>query len=67
MQLYKTLQMIDYNTDAKGWLTDTEYENWARKKEYENFKETLKRITKYLADFLVSRTEEYKKAAWDLC
>ena len=67
MQLYKTLQMIDYNTDAKGWLTAAEYENWARKREYENFKETLKRITNYLAGFIVSRTEEYEKAAWDLC
>lgn len=67
MQLYKTLQMIDYNTDANGWLTDSEYENWSRRIEFENFKETLKRIKSFLADFLVSRTEEYEKAAWDLC
>lgn len=67
MQLYKTLQVIDYNTDANGWLTDSEYENWSRRIEFENFKETLKRIKNFLADFLVSRTEEYEKAAWDLC
>ena len=67
MQLYKTFQMIDYNTDANGWLTDSEYENWSRRIEFENFKETLKRIKSFLADFLVSRTEEYEKAAWDLC
>ena len=67
MQLYKTFQMIDYNTDANGWLTDSEYENWSRRIEFENFKETLKRIKKFLADFLVSRTEEYEKAACDLC
>ena len=64
MQLYKTLQMIDYNTDAKGWLTQEEYENWARKDEYEVFKSNIKDLTNFLAEFLVSRTQAYKDAEW---
>ena len=67
MKLYKTLQMIDYNTSPKGWLSAEEYEHWYRKHEFENFKDTLHRIKNYLASFLVSRTEEYEKATWDLC
>lgn len=67
MQLYKTLQMIDYNTEAKGWLTDSEYENWSRRVEYESFKEELKKVKNYLAQFIVSRLDKYKEAEWDLC
>lgn len=66
MQFYKTLQMIDYNTDADGWLTKEEYENWARKDEYEIFKSNIKALTNYLAEFLVSRTQAYKDAEWCL-
>lgn len=64
MQFYKTLQMIDYNTEASGWLTKEEYEKWARKDEYEVFKSNIKDLTKYLAEFLVSRTQAYKDAEW---
>lgn len=67
MQLYKTLQMIDYNTEAKGWLTDSEYENWSRRVEYESFKEKLNKVRNYLARFIVSRLDKYKEAEWDLC
>lgn len=66
MQLYKTLQMIDYNTEAKGWLTSSEYENWARRIEYENFKENLKTVKNCLASFIVGRLKEYEDAEWCL-
>ena len=66
IQLYKTLQMIDYNTDASGWLEKEEYENWSRKIEFENFKDTLHKVIHSLAEFLVSRTEAYKAAEWCL-
>lgn len=66
MQLYKTLQMIDYNTDADGWLTSSEYENWTRRFEYENFKEDLKTVENYLASFIVGRLKEYEDAEWCL-
>ena len=65
IQLYKTLCMFDYNTEPKGWLEEPEYENWSRRIEFENFKDTLKKVKNYLAEFLVSRTETYKKAEWD--
>lgn len=65
-QFFKTLEMIDYNTEPKGWLTDDEYENWSRKKDFERFKEILHEILFYVASSLVSRLKEYEDAAWYL-
>ncbi len=64
MQLFKSLQFIDYNTDVAGWLTPEEYENWSRKDEYEQFKDTCARLRKFLAEFIVSRLPEYQAAKW---
>ena len=64
MQFYKTLRMIDYNTNASGWLTKEQYENWARKDEYEVFKSNIKDLTKFLAEFLVTQTQAYQDAEW---
>lgn len=66
MQLYKTLQMIDYNTEPKGWMNKDEYNNWSRKEEFENFKKTLGRIISCLASHIIARTEAYEKAVWSL-
>ena len=64
MQFYKTLRMIDYNTDAEGWMEKSVYENWSRREEYENFKKTIKRVEQCLAEFIISRTKEYQEAEW---
>ena len=66
VQFYKTIQMIDYNTDPKGWLSQEQYDNWCRKSEFEKFKEILHKIEHCVASFLVSRLDEYKKAEWCL-
>lgn len=66
VQLYKTLGMIDYNTDPKGWLEPEEYDNWARRDEFEQFKETLKRLRNFLAEHIAKNTEEYKNAQWSI-
>ena len=65
-QFFKTLEMIDYNTEPKGWLTKDEYENWSRKSDYEKFKEILHKILFYVASSLVSRLKEYEDAEWYL-
>lgn len=64
VQLYKTLQCIDYNTEPAGWLLPKEYENWARKDEYEEFKETIKRLINYLAGHIAMHTKAYEYATW---
>lgn len=64
VQLYKTLQCIDYNTEPVGWLLPKEYENWARKDEYEEFKETIKRLINHLANHIAMRTKAYEDAKW---
>ena len=66
IQMFKTLQMIDYNTEPKGWMTESEYANWARREEFERFKKTMNRIISCIACFIVSRTEAYKNADWCL-
>lgn len=65
VQFLKTLQMIDYNTDARGWIDDEEYETWARRKEYENFKMKINELISHVAQFIVARLQEYDKAKWD--
>ena len=65
IQFLKTLQMIDYNTDTRGWIEDEEYETWARRKEYENFKTKINELTSKVAQFIVATLQEYDKAKWD--
>lgn len=64
IQFFKTLQMIDYNTDARGWIDDKEYETWARRKEYENFKTKINELISHVAQFIVARLQEYDDAKW---
>lgn len=64
IQFFKTLQMIDYNTDARGWIEDKEYETWARRKEYENFKTKINELISHVAQFIVARLQEYDDAKW---
>lgn len=65
VQFLKTLQMIDYNTDARGWIEDEKYETWARRKEYENFKTKINELTSHVAQFIVARLQKYENAKWD--
>lgn len=65
MQLLKTLQMIDYNTDVKGQMEQEQYDNWSLKSEYESYKKHLDETISYLAEFIVSRMPEYRAAKWD--
>ena len=65
VQFLKTLQMIDYNTDARGWIEDEEYETWARRKEYENFKTKINELISHVAQFIVARHQKYENAKWD--
>ncbi len=65
IQFLKTLQMIDYNTDARGWIEDKEYETWARRKEYENFKTKTNELISHVAQFIVAYHYEYAIAKWD--
>lgn len=65
VQFLKTLQMIDYNTDARGWIEDEEYETWARRKEYENFKTKINELISHVAHFIVARLQKYENAKWD--
>ena len=65
IQFLKTLQMIDYNTDARGWIEDEEYETWARRKEYENFKTKTNELISHVAQFIVAYHYEYAIAKWD--
>ena len=65
-QLYKTLEMIDYNTNPQGWMERREYKNWCRREEFEEFKETLKRMTQCLAEHIARNTEGYKNAKWSI-
>lgn len=65
VQFLKTLQMIDYNTDARGWIEDEEYETWARRKEYENFKTKINELISHVAQFIVAYHYEYAIAKWD--
>lgn len=64
IQFLKTLQMIHYNTDARGWIEDKEYETWARRKEYENFKTKINELISHVAQFIVARLQEYDDAKW---
>lgn len=65
VQFLKTLQMIDYNTDARGWIEDEKYETWARRKEYENFKTKINELISHVAQFIVARLQKYENAKWD--
>ena len=65
MQLYKTMQMIDYNTDALGWMTENERDSWTRLDDYKTFKQTIRRTISFLAEFIVSRLDDYMEAEWD--
>lgn len=65
VQFLKTLQMIDYNTDARGWIEDEEYETWTRRKEYENFKTKINELISHVAQFIVARLQKYENAKWD--
>lgn len=65
VQFLKTLQMIDYNTDARGWIEDEKYETWARRKEYENFKTKINELISNIAQFIVANLQEYASAKWD--
>lgn len=65
VQFLKTLQMIDYNTDARGWIEDEKYETWARRKEYENFKTKINELISHVAQFVVARLQKYENAKWD--
>lgn len=64
VQLYKTIQCIDYNTDAEGWFTPRKYENWDRRLDYEAFKKQLNRIEMCLASHIIGQLGEYKSATW---
>lgn len=67
IQVFKTVQMIDYNTESAGWLTQTEYENWNRKAEYEQFKKYIRNLKIYLAEHIIDHfIPEYEQAEWDL-
>lgn len=66
VQLYKTLQMIDYNTDAIGWLTEEERQNWCMKDEFAKFKETTRRMIACLSAHIISFLDEYKEAKWSI-
>lgn len=65
IQFFKTLQMIDYNTDARGWIEDEEYETWTMRKDYENFKMKINELISNVAKFIVHRLPEYDNAKWD--
>lgn len=65
IQFFKTLQMIDYNTDARGWIEDEEYETWTMRKDYENFKMKINELISNVAKFIVRRLPEYDNAKWD--
>lgn len=65
VQFLKTLQMIDYNTDAMGWIEDEEYETWAMRKDYENFKMKISELISHVAQFIVASLPEYDNAKWD--
>ncbi|UEA63032.1 hypothetical protein LK429_00125 [Hoylesella buccalis] len=65
VQFLKTLQMIDYNTDARGWIEDEEYETWTMRKDYENFKMKINELISNVAQFIVRRLPEYDNAKWD--
>lgn len=65
VQFLKTLQMIDYNTDARGWIEDEKYEMWVMRKDYENFKMKIKELISHVAQFIVHRLPEYDNAKWD--
>jgi len=64
VQLLKTLQFIKYNTQAKGWLTDEEFNQWARRDEYLYFHKRLNAIILALLEDVVSKTKEYQEAQW---
>ncbi len=65
IQFLKTLQMIDYNTDVRGWIKDEEYETWRLRKDYENFKMKINELISHIAQFIVSNLPEYNNAKWD--
>lgn len=65
VQLYKTVQCIDYNTDAEGWFTPEKYKQWDRRLDYEAFKKMLARLQTFLSAFIIARLDEYKAAKWD--
>ena len=65
IQFLKTLQMINYNTEVMGCLTAKEYETWRLRKDYENFKIKINELISHVAQFIVNRLPEYKKAKWD--
>lgn len=65
IQFLKTLQMIDYNTDARGQIEDEEYETWTMRKDYENFKMKINELISNVAQFIVRRLPEYDNAKWD--
>ena len=65
IQFLKTLQMIDYNTDVRGWIEDEEYETWRLRKDYENFKMKINELISHIAQFIVSNLPEYNNAKWD--
>lgn len=64
VQLYKTIQCIDYNTDVKGYFTPQQYQAWDRRLEYEAFMHQLQRMERRLAAHIISELDEYKAAAW---
>lgn len=65
VQLFKTIQCIDYNTDVESWLQPGEYYNWKRKYIFEEFNKTIMRINVCLGNHIIGQTEEYKAAKWD--
>lgn len=65
VQLLKTLQFIEYNTHAKGWLTDAEFNGWSRRDEYIDFHNKINAIIYALMDSIISKTKEYKDAKWN--
>jgi len=64
IQFLKTLQMINYNTDARGWIEDEEYETWAMRGEYEKFKTKINELMSHVAQFIVANLQEYANAKW---
>lgn len=63
-QLVKTLQCIEYNTDAKGWMRPEFYNTWPRKEQYEKFHKILHEMIFVLLSHIVSYDAEYSAAKW---
>lgn len=65
-QLLKTLQMIEYNTNARCFMDEETYKEWSYREEYEKFHQTIARMISMLAQDIVERLPQAKEAKWCL-